>query len=156
MYVGRDDSAGGQFGGTAYAGAIWVSGAYPLILATNGAERMRVDSSGNLAQVGGIFSIGGMTARGTTNPTNAINLFNGTAPVGTLTNGATFYAASGEMRVMDSSGNSTLLSPHDDEGNWVFDSVDTVTGRHLRIDVEKLLRALNTRFGYDFVHLIQE
>lgn len=96
--------------------------------------------------------IGGAAARGTTEPTNALNLFNGTAPVGTLANGATFYAAAGEMRVMDSGGTSTLLSPHDDDGLWVFDSTDTVEGSRLLIDVEKLLRALNDHLGTDYVH----
>lgn len=89
--------------------------------------------------------------RGTTEPTNAINLYDGTAPAGTLTNGVTLYSAAGELRSMDAAGNSTLLSPHDDEGKWVFDSV-APDGRHLRIDVEKLLRFLNDHHGLDFVH----
>jgi hypothetical protein len=98
--------------------------------------------------------VGGAAARATTEPTNAVNVFNGTAPVGTLANGATFYAAAGEMRVMDAGGASTLLSPHDDEGRWVFDSTDTTTGRRLLIDVERLLRFLNDHHGLDFVHEI--
>lgn len=48
MYVGVDNSTGSQFVGVAYSGNIWVSGAYPLCFATNGAERARIDSSGNL------------------------------------------------------------------------------------------------------------
>lgn len=100
----------------------------------------------------GNFKLGGSAVRGTTEGTNQLVLFNGTAPVGTLTNGASFYAASGEMRVMDAAGNSTLLSPHDKKDNsWIFDSVDTRTGRHLRIDMEKMMRAINEKFGWDFV-----
>jgi hypothetical protein len=95
--------------------------------------------------------IGGSANRGTTEGTNQLVIFNGTAPVGTLTNGASFYAAAGEMRVMDSGGTSTLLSPHDDENYWVFDSEDTETGEKLHIDVEKLLRFVNDHFGLDFV-----
>ena len=34
---------------------------------------------------------------------------------------------------------------------WIFDSQDTVTRRRLRIDVERMLRAINERFGWDFV-----
>ena len=45
--VGRDNSAG-LISGAAYAGFLNVGGAYPLIFNTNGAERMRLDSSGNL------------------------------------------------------------------------------------------------------------
>jgi len=47
FYFGLDNSAGTEFG-TAYAGAIYRSGAYPINFYTNAAERMRIDSSGNL------------------------------------------------------------------------------------------------------------
>lgn len=104
---------------------------------------------------GGSHHLGTAALRSVTNPTNAINIYNGTAPSGTLTNGATFYVASGEMRVMDSGGASSLLSPHDDDGYWVFDSTDR-TGKRLLIDVEKLLRFLNDHHGLDFVHDLQE
>ena len=52
------------------------------------------------------------TARGTTNPTNALSLFDGTAPVGTLTNGTSLYSSSGEQRVMDAAGVEQMLSTH--------------------------------------------
>jgi len=46
---GIDNSAGTNFGsGVGYARVIWNDGAYPTILYTNSAERMRIDSSGNL------------------------------------------------------------------------------------------------------------
>jgi hypothetical protein len=47
FYFGLDNSAGTEFG-TAYAGAIYRSGAYPITFYTNAAERARIDSSGNL------------------------------------------------------------------------------------------------------------
>lgn len=113
---------------------------------TTRAERVRVTDVGNV-------KVGGTASRGTTEGTNQVVIFNGTAPAGTLTNGASFYAASGEMRVMDAAGNSTLLSPHDKATNeWIYDSVDTRTGKHLRIDMERLLRAINDKFGWDFIH----
>jgi len=92
------------------------------------------------------------TTRSTTQPTRALTLYNGTAPVGTLTNGVTFYSASGEARVMDAAGNSTLLSPHNTEGRWIYDSVSPVTGKHLRVDMEMLVKAVNDFMGTDFVH----
>lgn len=105
----------------------------------------------NISAVGNV-KINGTATRGTTEGTAQLVLFNGTAPVGTLTNGASFYAASGEMRVMDASGNSTLLSPHDHETNeWIFYSKNTVTGKVLRIDIERMMRFLNARFGTDFI-----
>jgi hypothetical protein len=115
----------------------------PILSAT---EWLRITTDGNI-------KIGGSANRGTTEGTNQLVIFNGTAPSGTLTDGASFYAASGEMRVMDSAGNNTLLSPHDHNTNeWIFDSIDTRTGKHLRIDVERLLRFVNEHFGLDCVH----
>jgi len=45
-YVGLDNSAGGL--GTAYAFNIFYTGAYPIVFATNGTERMRMTSAGSL------------------------------------------------------------------------------------------------------------
>ena len=47
FYVGLDNSTGTSFG-AAYSGNIYHGGAYPIIFWTNGTERMRIDSSGNL------------------------------------------------------------------------------------------------------------
>ena len=105
-----------------------------------------LDASGNLG-------LGGTAARATTVGTAVLNIFNGTAPVGTLTNGISLYSSSGEAYVMDAAGNATLFSPHDAETNeWVFKSKHTPTGKVLKIDVEKLLRFVNDHFGLDAVH----
>lgn len=72
---------------------------------------------------------GGLTpaARGTTEGTNKISIFNGTAPVGTLSNGIDLYATAGELRVMDSGGTASLLSPHaSDAPEWMYDVEDTM------------------------------
>jgi len=121
-------------------------GATGVLFYTAGTERARITSVGN-------FKIGGTADRATTEGTNQLVLFNGTAPVGTLTNGVSFYSASGEARVMDAAGNSTLLSPHDQSTNeWIFHSKHTPTGKVLRIDVERLLKFVNDHFGLDAVH----
>jgi hypothetical protein len=96
--------------------------------------------------------IGGTADRATTEGTNQLVLFNGTAPVGTLANGVAFYSSSGEANVMDAAGNATLLSPHDAETNeWIFRSKHTPTGKVLKINVERLLRFVNDHFGLDEV-----
>jgi hypothetical protein len=46
-FSGVDNSVG-TVSGTAYAATLWHQGAYPLVLGTNNAERMRIDSSGNV------------------------------------------------------------------------------------------------------------
>jgi len=108
-------------------------------------ERMRLDSSGNLG-------LGGAAARATTAGSAIFNIFNGTAPVGTLANGISLYSSSGEAYVMDAAGNATLFSPHDrDTNEWIFRSKHTPSGKVLKIDVERLLRFVNDHFGLDAV-----
>jgi hypothetical protein len=127
---------------------------YALVFGTNATERARITSGGDLQiSSGGSFQVGGTAARATTAGTNRVDIFNGTAPVGTLTNGISLYSSSGEAYVMDAAGNATLFSPHDAETNeWVFKSKHTPTGKVLKIDVEKLLRFVNDHFGLDAVH----
>jgi hypothetical protein len=49
FYYGRDNSTGSTFGSnTGYTSVLWSAGAYPMAFFTNGTERMRLDSSGNL------------------------------------------------------------------------------------------------------------
>jgi len=47
-YFGQEDSTGSTFGLTAYSTIIYGNAAYPMIFATNGVERCRIDASGNL------------------------------------------------------------------------------------------------------------
>jgi hypothetical protein len=116
----------------------------------NATERLRITSAGNV-------SIGGNVDRATTVGTNALNIFDGTAPVGTLANGISLYSSSGEAYVMDAAGNATLFSPHDAETNeWIFKSKHTPSGKVLKIDVEKMLRFINDHFGLDAIHEFTE
>jgi hypothetical protein len=69
-----------------------------MTASTNGSERLRLDSSGNAL-------LGGTAARGTTVGSAHLDIFNGTAPAGTLTNGISLYSASGDFNFMDSAGN---------------------------------------------------
>jgi hypothetical protein len=108
-------------------------------------EHMRIVSGGNVC-------IGGNATRATTEGSKVLHIFDGTAPVGTLANGCSFYSTAGEMRVMDAAGNATLLSPHDQTTNeWIYDSAHTPTGKRLKINVEKLLRFVNDHFGLDCI-----
>lgn len=74
------------------------------------------DTSGNSTTVlqarsSGNIIIGSSTAqRGTTVGSGALNIFNNTAPAGTLTNGVSFYSSSGNALVMDASGNAYKLT----------------------------------------------
>jgi hypothetical protein len=67
------------------------------------AERFSIrTNSGNV-------KIAGTAVRGTTEGTNHLDIFNGTAPAGTLTNGISIYSASGVPTVMDAAGNANGL-----------------------------------------------
>lgn len=127
-----------------------------------GSSQALVVSGTSPSYFAGNIHIGSSAGRGTTNPTASISIYNGTAPAGTLTNGATFYATSGEMRVMDSAGNATLLSPHCDRAlasrklcqfnDWIMDTTSATTGKRLVVEMERLLKALDKKLGGGFVH----
>ena len=48
FFFGIDNSTGASFGAGAYGRVLYSSAAYPMAFFTNGTERMRLDSSGNL------------------------------------------------------------------------------------------------------------
>jgi hypothetical protein len=74
----------------------------PLLFGTSDTERARITAVGNI-------SLGGLADRGTTVGTNAIQIFNGTAPAGTLTNGVSLYSSSGDLFFMDAAGNASRV-----------------------------------------------
>lgn len=58
----------------------------------------------------GSLKLGAVTLRATTEGTNALDLFNGTPPVGTLANGASIYVTTGHLYSMDSGGVINVLN----------------------------------------------
>ena len=64
---------------------------------------------------------------------------------------ALMYAIGGEMYVKDESGNQTLISPHDEDGEWQYYSRNTRTGKVVRIRMEKMIRALEELTGQTFI-----
>jgi hypothetical protein len=60
-------------------------------------ERARIDTNGNVL-------VGGTAARGTTAGAAHLDLFNGTAPAGTLTDGVSLYSSSGDLKFMNAAG----------------------------------------------------
>lgn len=124
-------------------------GAYITLTTTTngtavGAERMRITENGNI-------KIAGTATRATTEGTNHLDIFNGTAPVGTLTNGISIYSSGGECYIMDAAGNSTIQSPHNKAGDWIFHSKNTITGKVLHVEMEKMLKFLEKKFGTSFI-----
>jgi hypothetical protein len=106
-------------------------------------EVLRIDNVANV-------QINGSAEHGTTKGANILSLFNGTPPAGTLTNGASFFCATGEMKVIDAAGNITVLSPHDDDGKWVFHSQDD-SGKVIHIQMERMMKRLDEMLGGGFI-----
>lgn len=76
----------------------------------------------------------------------------------TLANVAQLFAkdvsSSAELFAMDEAGNVTQLSPHDPvTGEWIFYSQNVKTGRTVRIDMEKLVRAVEEISGKKFMQV---
>lgn len=88
--------------------------------------------------------------------TRAIDIFNGVPPRGALSGGVSLYSEGGELKVVDATDNITLLSPHDDEGYWVFDTTSGTTGKRMIIKMELLMRRLNEKFGGGYIEDIDE
>jgi len=112
---------------------------------------IQAEAGGAIYIGNGGLQLGGKALHGTTTGTSVLSIFNGTAPVGTLTNGISLYSTSGELYAIDAAGNTTLNSPHDSDGNWIFRSKNTVTGRVLKVHMEKLMQRLDEMLGGGFI-----
>jgi hypothetical protein len=124
-----------------------------LFHGTDATIDMLWDSSLDALNIG----VAAAVARGTTSGKGVINLFNASvAPVGTLANGISLYAEGGVLKVNDAAGNASTLSPHDEDNRWVFDSKNEVSGQSFRVDMQKLIVRLASKFPEDFAELVKE
>lgn len=99
---------------------------------------------------------GGTADHATTAGTNVVSIFNGTAPVGTLTNGISFYSAGGECFVIDAGGTATQLSPHNKKGEYVINSYSAQKKKTLQINIEGVCRKLAEMYPQEFGKFIKE
>lgn len=103
-------------------------------------------TSGNVG-IGTVSPGGGVTAG-----IRVLSLADGTAPAGGVANQVSLYSSGGELYTLDSSGNVTLLSPHDSiTGEWIFYSRNTRTGRIVRVDMERMVKAIERLTGEKFM-----
>ena len=56
-----------------------------------------------------------------------------------------------EIYVQDSGGNNTRLSSHNEEGEWEYYSFNKKTGKVIRINMEKMIRTLESLTGEKFI-----
>lgn len=78
----------------------------------------------------------------------------GTAPTTGATDAIQIYAtgATAECYIMDEAGNATLQTPHDKvTGEWIFYSKNVKTGRMVRVDMERMVKAIEKLTGEKFM-----
>ena len=119
------------------------------------AERMQLragNTTGLLITGVGNIQIGDNSVRGTTVGTNTLEIFNGTEPAGTLSNGCSLYSKGGEMFVMAADGGTgSQISPHDRDGYWIFNGGSGKTRKRMKVKMELLMRRLNDEFGGGYI-----
>ena len=59
-----------------------------------------------------------------------------------------------QLYVMDSEGNETKISPHNQEGEWEYYCKNRKTGKTIRINMEKMIRKLEEITGEKFIEEI--
>jgi hypothetical protein len=79
----------------------------------------------------------------------------GYANVPYASNQASLYVSSGELHAVDSSGNDTPISPHDDDNKWVFRSKNSATGKSVTIHMEDLVAAVEAHLGVSFSEIVE-
>lgn len=119
----------------------------------NTADVASYDSKNSLDVIGNLSL--GNTAAGS-NATRTLVLVNGAAPTTSPVDSAQLYAqdvsSSSELFVMDESGNATQKSPHDPlTGEWIFYSKNIKTGRVVRVEMEKFVKAAEELTGEKFM-----
>lgn len=92
-------------GGTVLLGVAGTTSAEHLAIVNNaGSDLLDVSGVGNI-------SIGPYAARATTVGTRALQIFDGTPPVGALVNGVSLYSSGGKLFAMSAAGVATQLTP---------------------------------------------
>ena len=92
------------------------------------------------------------------NRLGAIQLINQASAPTNLANHSWIYAlddtASSEVYVRDEAGNATKISPHNKEGEWEYYSVNSVTGKTVRVNMEALVKEVENLSGKKFIETI--
>jgi len=105
------------------------------------------------------LQIGGVVDRAGTAQDNTLTIVNAATPPQAgqaIVNAVQFYSSGGEAFVIDAAGTATQLSPHNDDGEWHFNSYSAKTGKTLRIKMERMMKKLAEKYPEDFADFIEE
>ncbi len=64
-------------------------------------------------------------------------------------------SGSTHLYAMDSDGNQTKLSPHNQSGEWEYYCKNIKTGKQIKINMEKMIRKLEEITGETFIEIIE-
>ena len=74
-----------------------------------------------------------------------------------VTNRASLYSkdvsGSAELFARDEAGNVTQISPHNNQGEWIYYSENVKTGKRFKVNMEKMIRKLEQITGEDFIEI---
>jgi hypothetical protein len=109
-------------------------------------DKRFVISKGGIAVGSGVSMPGGGV-------TGFMGVSSGVSPpeLSAVANGAGFYAYTGDMYVMSEVGDVTKISPHDANGDWVFDSHNTLTGKAVYINMIDFIKDFETVTGRKYI-----
>ena len=119
FFVGKENSAGGSFGTTAYASLLYEGGAYPMVFFTNAAERMRIDSSGNvgIGTTSPASGNGGGLSLGTTASGKSLHLYPSTYGGSGLVD---FYGTDGASKMQMGAASATASFVYSNVGSLLL------------------------------------
>ncbi len=113
-----------------------------------------IDYSGGLFAIDNLYGIYVQKATGGTNNYGIVLAGDGAGAdiVFGPNQEAKIYSNAGELFAKDGTGNVTQISPHDPEtGEWIFYSKNVKTGKVVRVDMERLVKAVEKLTGEKFM-----
>ncbi len=132
-----------RWGSNGSWGWLGTSTAHNMSFTTNNLVRMTIEASTGNVGIGTSTPAAKLDLTGTM-------VFSATGSI--VTGQAGIYRdAGGVMFAFDAAGNSAQISPHNENGEWIFNSRNINTGKHIVIETEKLLKQVDKLLGGGYI-----
>jgi len=110
----------------------------------SGGARIVISGNGDKSQTATNFLVWGAQLE---QASSASNLY-----VQTTSSSATGYEQKAAMYVKDESGNETKISPHNANGEWEYLSVNKLTGKTVRVNMEEMIKDIEQLTGKTYLY----